>query len=129
MGILDFCPHLKQIVQKYTHLEWAEIDEILVSLDEPWKSTIYYKVEKDDGSTVYAIAQDNTGLYEKLLDHLIQCNETDEKTKQWAIEKKKEINEKWNEFINNRWFFLFSQFFSCFRFYFYPYSFTSLSLV
>ena len=102
MGILDFCPHLKQIVQKYTHLEWAEIDEILVSLDEPWKSTIYYKVEKDDGSTVYAIAQDNTGLYEKLLDHLIQCNETDEKTKQWAIEKKKEINEKWNEFINNR---------------------------
>jgi hypothetical protein len=102
MGILDLCPHLKEIVKRHTHLEWAEIDEILVSLDKPWQSAIIYKVEKNDGSVVYGTEFDDANLYEKLLNHLIQCDMTDNETKKWAMGKKKEIDEKWNEFVNNR---------------------------
>jgi len=102
MSILDACPHIRNIIKQYLHIPWAEIDSILVSEDEPWKSTVVYKVEKDDGSTVYGTEYDNTDMYEKLLDHLIQCHEANEETKKWAIERKKEINEKWKEFISNR---------------------------
>jgi len=102
MGILDFCPHLKQIVQKHTHLEWAEIDELLVSTDKPWQSAIIYRVEKDDGTVVYGTEFDDANLYEKLLDHLLQCNLISQETRKWAMERKKEINEKWKEFVKSQ---------------------------
>jgi len=102
MSILDACPHIRKIIQQYLHLSWAEIDDIMPSVDEPWKSTITYKVEKDDGTIVYGTEYDDSNLYEKLLDHLIQCHDVDEETKQWAKQRKKEINEKWKEFISNQ---------------------------
>jgi len=101
MSIVNACPHIKKIIQQYLHLQWAEIDDIMVSPNEPWKSVIVYKVERDNGTIAYGTEFDNTDLYEKLLDHLLQCDETDEKTKQWAKKRKDEINRKWKEFISN----------------------------